>query len=102
MDVWHVVAEADAVAEEEALAVSLEGRPIALFRQGEELFALHDLCSHGNARLSDGFVENCSVECPLHQGRFDLRTGAALCAPLTEGVRSYPVRVVDGRVEVAV
>ena len=49
---------------------------IAVFRMGEEIFALHDLCTHGHARLSEGFVENGCVECPLHQGLVDIRTGA--------------------------
>jgi len=75
--------------------------PIAMFRQGESLHALHDLCTHGNARLSDGYVEDGRIECPLHQGLFDICTGAACGGPVTEDVRSYPVRVRDGRVEVA-
>ena len=77
------------------------GMPIAMFRQGESLHALHDLCTHGNARLSDGYVEDGRIECPLHQGLFDICTGAACGGPVTEDVRSYPVRVRDGRVEVA-
>jgi nitrite reductase/ring-hydroxylating ferredoxin subunit len=100
MSEWHSVADADSVIEEEALAVSVNGTPVALFRQGEELFALHDLCSHGSAKLSEGFVEDCTVECPLHQGRFNLRTGAHLCPPLTEPVRRFPLRVVGGRIEI--
>ena len=51
---------------------------------------------------SDGYVEDGCVECPLHQGTFDLRTGAPCKAPVTEPVRSFPVRVVAGRVEVGV
>lgn len=100
MTAWHAVAAADAVSEDEPLAVSLGGLPIALFRQGDDVFALHDLCTHGAARLSEGFVENGCVECPLHQGCFDLASGLAITPPVTESVRTFPVRVVAGQIEI--
>ena len=56
-------------------------------------------CTHGNANLCGGFVEaDCSIECPLHQGRFDVRSGRALCAPLTQNLALHEVRVDGGRV----
>jgi nitrite reductase/ring-hydroxylating ferredoxin subunit len=50
--------------------------------------------------LSDGFVEDGCIECPLHQGKFDVKTGAALCAPVTAPVRTYKVQVENGAVMV--
>jgi naphthalene 1,2-dioxygenase system ferredoxin subunit len=47
------------------------------------------------------FLEGHEIECPLHQGRFDVRTGKAMCAPLTEDLRSYPVKIEGGRVFLA-
>jgi anthranilate 1,2-dioxygenase ferredoxin subunit len=85
-----------------AVAAAAGGRAIAVFRLGEDLFALDDQCTHGAARLSDGWVEDGCVECPLHQGAFDIRSGAPCKAPVTEAVRSFAVRVTGGRVEVGV
>ena len=99
---WHRVGTVDDFTEEEPVAVVAGNKPVAMFRLGEDVFALHDLCTHGHARLSEGFVENGCVECPLHQGLVDIRTGAPKCAPIVEAVRAYPVRVVDGQVEVQV
>jgi naphthalene 1,2-dioxygenase system ferredoxin subunit len=48
--------------------------------------------------MSDGFLEGKEIECPLHQGKFDVCTGKALCAPLTEDIRVYPVRIENKRV----
>jgi anthranilate 1,2-dioxygenase ferredoxin subunit len=79
----------------------VHGTPVVLVREGDKIHALHDLCTHGAARLSDGFVENGCIECPLHQGLFDLATGAPRSAPVTEAVKTYPVRIVAGRVEIA-
>jgi 3-phenylpropionate/trans-cinnamate dioxygenase ferredoxin subunit len=55
------------------------------------------VCTHQYALLSEGYVEDGCIECPLHQGRFDLKTGAALGAPVTEPVRVYRVRAEDGK-----
>ena len=102
MAAWHDAAAADAVAEGEALAVAVAGVAVALFRLDGAVFALHDQCSHGYARLSDGFVEDGCVECPLHQGLIDIRDGSPRSAPILEPVRSFPARVLDGRVEVEI
>ena len=102
---WIDAAAAEEVWDGAGLEVQAGGREIALFRIGEEVFATDAHCTHGNARLCDGFVEGsaagASIECPLHQGRFDLRTGNPLCEPVTEPVRIYPVRIEGGRVFVA-
>lgn len=102
MSEWHDVGPADMVAEGEVVAASAGGKPIALFQQEGAFFALYDLCTHGQAKLSEGYVEDGMIECPLHQGMFCIRTGAARTAPVTEDVRSFPVRVVDGMIQVEV
>ncbi len=82
-------------------SVLVQGRDIALFRIGEAVYATDNLCTHGQARLCDGFVEGVEIECPLHQGRFDLRSGAATCEPAVDAVRTYPVRIDGARVYVS-
>jgi len=98
---WIDVAAEQDVADGECLGVHLNGTPIALVREGDKIHALHDLCTHGAARLSEGYVENGCIECPLHQGLFDLATGAPRSAPVTEAVKIYSVRRVAGRIEIA-
>jgi len=78
--------------------VRIAGRDIALYECEGEVYASDNLCTHGAARLSDGFLEGREIECPLHQGRFDICTGQALCAPLTKNLRTYPVRIEGDRV----
>jgi naphthalene 1,2-dioxygenase system ferredoxin subunit len=81
--------------------VQAGGREIALYGVDGEVYATANLCTHGNARLCDGFLEGHEIECPLHQGRFDVRDGRALCSPLRENIAAYPVRIEDGVVFVA-
>lgn len=99
---WRPIGSLDDFTEGEPAAVVAGSRQIAVFRLGDNVFALNDLCSHGHARLSEGFVEDGCVECPLHQGLIDIRTGAPKCAPITEPVRVFPVRIVDSQVQVHV
>jgi phenylpropionate dioxygenase-like ring-hydroxylating dioxygenase large terminal subunit len=95
---WQKVASLDALQDGEALAVKVDDTEIALFRLGNEVHATSGICTHALALLADGFVEagDGTVECPLHQALFDIRTGKALCAPATEDLTVYPVKL-DGR-----
>ncbi len=90
-----VAATLDQIPDEDALAVEVDGVEVALVRNGDEVFAIRDECSHGQVALSEGIVEDCEIECWLHGSRFDLRTGKPLCLPATEPVAIYPCRV-DG------
>ena len=66
------------------------------------VYATQDLCTHEHAYLSDGVVVDCVVECPFHQGRFDIRTGKALGPPVIEPLETYPIKIADGRLYVCV
>ncbi|WP_194725675.1 non-heme iron oxygenase ferredoxin subunit [Noviherbaspirillum malthae] len=95
---WRDVCAVEAIDEEVPLAVSVDGREIALYRIDGQIYATDNLCSHGNARLCDGYLEGHEIECPLHQGRFDVRNGRAMCAPLTADIRIYPAKTDGDRV----
>lgn len=97
-DDWVDVTSADDVPEDDVIGVDIAGKSLALYQVDGEIYATDNLCTHGNARLCDGFLEGHEIECPLHQGKFDIRNGKAMCAPLTEDVRTYPVRIEGSRV----
>lgn len=73
--------------------VEIAGRYIALFNCAGTFYAVDDACTHAEASLSEGFLEGTTIECPLHGGRFDLSTGAALWSPAFVPVSTYEVRV---------
>jgi naphthalene 1,2-dioxygenase system ferredoxin subunit len=95
-----VAAEAD-LFDGAGIAVSPEGHDIALFKLEDGVYAIDNVCSHGNAKLCDGFVEGHQVECPFHQALFDVRDGTVQCGPATEAVKSWPVKIENGRVYLA-
>jgi len=73
-----------------------DGRELAVYRVGDDFHATDDLCTHGEAMLSEGTLEGYEVVCPFHQGMFDIRTGEATAAPCSLALRCYPVRVENG------
>jgi NAD(P)H-dependent nitrite reductase small subunit len=101
-DSWQRAAALNDLSDGEAFAVRLGDRLIALYRLGSEVYAIDDVCTHEFAQLSQGFVEDGAIECPLHQARFDIRTGRCLAPPATEDLRSYPVKVAGNDVYVKV
>lgn len=90
------------VPEDEGHAVQIGRYTVAIARDGEEVFALQDLCSHASVSLSEGEVADCQIECWLHGSRFDLRTGKPSGLPATEPVATFPVELRDGDVYVDV
>jgi naphthalene 1,2-dioxygenase system ferredoxin subunit len=101
-DQWIDVTATEDIPEDDVIGVDIAGKSIALYRVEDEVFATDNLCTHGNARLCDGFLEGYEIECPLHQGKFDIRNGKAMCAPLTEDVKTYPIKIEGDRVFVAI
>ena len=95
---WIDIASKTEVPEEDVVGVDIDAKSIALYQVDGEIFATDNICTHGNARLCDGFLEGHEIECPLHQGKFDIRSGKAMCAPLTEDIRTYPVKIEGDRV----
>jgi 3-phenylpropionate/trans-cinnamate dioxygenase ferredoxin subunit len=84
-----------------ALRVAWVDPPIALFHTDDgDVFAIDDTCTHQDASLSDGWLEGCEIECPLHASRFDLRTGAVDAPPAKLPVRTHEVVIVDGMINV--
>ncbi|MGE0098702.1 MAG: non-heme iron oxygenase ferredoxin subunit [Hydrogenophaga sp.] len=97
-DAWTDAASLDELADDDVTGLEVAGRDIAIYKVEGGVFATDNTCTHGQARLCDGFLEGHEIECPLHQGKFDVRDGRATCAPVTEALRCYPVRVEGGRV----
>jgi 3-phenylpropionate/trans-cinnamate dioxygenase ferredoxin subunit len=99
---WQRVAALSELAEGEAFPARLGDRMIALYRLDGKVYAIDDVCTHEFAQLSQGFLEDGAIECPLHQARFDIRTGRCLAPPATEDLRRYPVKIEGDAVYVAV
>jgi anthranilate 1,2-dioxygenase large subunit len=92
---WQKAASLSDLDDGGVIGVHVGATPVALYRLDGAVYATHGICTHAMAILADGFVEDGKIECPLHQGLFDIKSGKALCAPLTEDLRTYAAKV-DG------
>jgi 3-phenylpropionate/trans-cinnamate dioxygenase ferredoxin subunit len=97
-----VVASETDLPDGERLYFDLDGEPVVLFRLGDRYYAIGDTCTHDNGPLGDGDLEGHEVICPRHGGRFDIRTGKATRLPAFNPTSYFPVRLIDGQIEVGI
>ncbi len=81
--------------------VTVAGREVLICRTREGVFALDNICTHAYARMHEGRLRGVRLICPLHGASFDVRDGRVLGAPATQPLVRHVVRVVDGRIEIA-
>jgi len=99
---YELVATLEEIPDGGMKQVVVRGEPIGLYRVGEDVYAVHDICTHEEAYLSEGDFEpdDLEVECPLHGSHFNVQTGEVRILPATRPVMTYQVKVEGGRVMV--
>lgn len=98
MSQWIDAAALDDIEDEDVMRFDHAERTYAIYRVDGNVYATDGLCTHEQVHLSDGFVMDHVIECPKHNGRFDIRDGRPLCAPVCEKLTTYPAKVEDGRI----
>ena len=100
MSEWIDVAAVDSVADGENVIVDVDGTDIAVFKIDGQFYAIEDVCSHDGAEIASGELRGDEIVCPRHGAKFCVRTGEVKCAPAYENIDTFPVQIVDGRVQV--
>lgn len=101
-DEFQFIAKADEIEEGKGRPFVIGDHRIALVRYEDTLYALDDLCPHADASLAFGPVKDGCLICPWHYAEFDLKTGDALSGPVTRGIRTYDLKIVDGDILVKI
>jgi len=99
---YHAVAKTGDVDDDEVMAVSIGRLDIGIYKLNGEIYALGDICTHAYAAMSDGYIEDGQIECPLHGACFDIKTGKALTAPAAVDLDCYPVKIEGDQILVGV
>ena len=99
MSDWVAVARAGELAQGQWRVADVDGTQIVVFNIDGEYYAIEDVCTHDGGQLTGGHVEGDQIVCPRHGARFCIRTGAALTAPAYEPTAKFPVRVLNGEVQ---
>jgi len=81
--------------------VEVGDEPVCLINIDGELHAINDTCTHEDASLSDGTIDGDEIECPLHGGAFNIRTGEPVSFPVVVAIEKYTVRIVGDEVQVS-
>jgi len=97
---YFEIAPADQIPPGKRLFIAVRGNSIVLFNLAGYLYALGDICSHDDGPVGDGAVEGSEIICPRHGAHFDIRSGKASSLPAVVDIPAYPVRVVNGIVEI--
>lgn len=97
---WVDALGVEELPKDDVLGIEVDGRDIAIHSVDGAVYATDNLCTHGAARLCDGFLDGYEIECPLHQGKFDVRDGRPLCDPVSDPLRTYKVKIEGTRVYV--
>lgn len=97
---WQTVIALAELEPGDVTPVALRNRELAIYDGKDGLTASYARCTHGAANLCDGYFDGRYIECPLHQGLFDARSGQAKSAPARVNLRMIECRVVDGHVQV--
>src|SRR5262245_3003102 len=97
---WVSVAKAADLAAGNMMPVTAGDKQLALYNLAGEFYATDVECTHAYAMLTDGTIEGDVVECPLHGGAFEIKTGKGLGAPIFCDIKTYPTRVSGDTVEV--
>jgi len=87
------VCRSEDLEEEDVIRFDHKGRTFCIYHTPDGFFATDGYCTHEEEHLEDGIVIGNVIECPLHQGRFDVRTGKALSAPVCIDLKTFPVTV---------
>jgi naphthalene 1,2-dioxygenase ferredoxin component len=99
---WRDVIAVDELEKDWVTRVEIGQKTIAVYDTPTGIYASLALCTHAGADLCDGYFDDHVIECPLHQGAFDVRDGKAIAAPATRSMRVLDVRVRDGKVQVLI
>ena len=100
--VFVEIAPIDDLPNGERLFVEIEGKAIVIFNIAGQFFAIGDVCSHDDGPVGEGDLEGYTITCPRHGAEFDIRTGKVMQMPAVVDIPAYPVRVVDGMINVGV
>ncbi|GJL83401.1 MAG: ferredoxin [marine bacterium B5-7] len=95
---WYKVSHVDEIEEDDVIQVDVDETVLCVYHVDGSFFATDGICTHEHACLTDGFVMDGVIECPLHQGRFDIRTGKALSPPVTVDLKVYPVKIENSEI----
>ena len=101
-DNWIEVAEGDSIDMDDLIRFDHANKTFCIYRIEDGYYATDGICSHEAVHLEDGLVMDDEIECPMHQGIFNIKTGKAISPPACDDLKTYPVKVENGKIYIKV
>ena len=99
---WILVGTTDNVEVEDIIRFDHNDRTFCVYKLEDGFYATDGICTHEDVHLEDGLVMDNEVECPMHQGVFDIKTGEAVSPPACDDLKTYPVKVEDNNIYIQI
>ena len=101
-DNWVLVGTTDNIEVEDIIRFDHNDRTFCVYKLEDGFYATDGICTHEDVHLEDGLVMDNEVECPMHQGVFDIKTGEAVSPPACDDLKTYPVKVEDNNIYIQI
>ena len=95
---WIEVGSTDSIEEEDLISFDHQDKTFCVYRLTDGFYATDGICTHEDVHLEDGLVMDDEIECPMHQGIFNIKSGEALSPPACDDLKTYPVKVDNDKI----
>ena len=102
VDNWVLVGTTDNIEVEDIIRFDHNDRTFCVYKLEDGFYATDGICTHEDVHLEDGLVMDNEIECPMHQGVFDIKTGEAVSPPACDDLKTYPVKVEDNNIYIQI
>ena len=99
---WQFVQTIDGIEDEDIIRFDFNDKTYCIYKLADGFYATDGICTHENVHLEDGLVMDDEIECPMHQGIFNVKTGKALSPPACEDLKTYPVKIEENKIFIQV
>ncbi len=101
-DTWHLVGTTENIEVEDIIRFDHKDKTFCIYMLEDGFYATDGICTHEAVHLEDGLVMDNEIECPMHQGIFDIKTGKAVSPPACDDLKTYPVKVEDNNIYIQI
>ena len=95
---WQFVQSTDGIEDEDIIRFDFQDKTYCIYKLVDGFYATDGICTHEAVHLEDGLVMDDEIECPMHQGIFNVKTGKALSPPACEDLKTYPVKIEEDKI----
>ena len=99
---WYFVQNTDGIEDEDVIRFDHEDKTFCIYKLEDGFYATDGICTHEAVHLEDGLVMDDEIECPMHKGAFNIKSGKAISPPACDDLKTYPVKVEENKIYIQI